>query len=295
MSVTVAVVGGLGAMIGWGVADYFAKVSVDSVGELPSLIWGHGVGTAALGIGAAIDLGHLNHGRDSALDSRTVVLLVLFGVLQAVVYQLLYKGFAAGQVAVLSPTFASYSGIVAIVSIAFLGERAHLAKGAAIAGLFIGVILLSLAPTQERVRHLFATPGFRPVLGAAILAASWTLGWGHLVSGRAPLSCAFIMYAAMTLVFVVMAAAKKQGMRVPLGRGSLDVVAIGLGEACAYSALSWAFSRSDLVGVITLISGAAPLPTVLLARLFLRERLTRTAWCGVTCVVVCTALLAVTR
>jgi len=45
-SLAVAILGGLGAMLGWGFADFFAKKTVDRIGDLASLVWAHLFGTA---------------------------------------------------------------------------------------------------------------------------------------------------------------------------------------------------------------------------------------------------------
>jgi hypothetical protein len=44
-SLTAALVAGLGGMLGWGFADFFAKKTIDKIGDLPSLVWAHLFGT----------------------------------------------------------------------------------------------------------------------------------------------------------------------------------------------------------------------------------------------------------
>jgi drug/metabolite transporter (DMT)-like permease len=280
-------------MIGWGLADFFAKVSIDDIGELPSLAWGHLVGTIVLGIltlarafGASdIHYGHVTVG--------VVASLIFFGFLQAIVYFLLYKGFAVGQVAVLSPTFASFSGIVALVSILFLGESVTVGKLLALAAVFAGVMLLSAAPAEGEQVRFFGAPGVNIVLAATLLAAGWTLGWVHLVYGRDPISFAFFMYSAMTLVLFGIAKQQKVSLTRLPRRTWIPLVAIGLGEAGAYAALSWGYSSTSLTSIVVLLSGAFSLPTILLARVFLGERLQRLAVVGVAAVIVGTGILAV--
>jgi len=47
---------------------------------------------------------------------------------------------------------------------------------------------------------------------------------------------------------------------------------MGLGEAVAYLAISWGYSKTTLTGVVALVSGAFSVPTVVLAYTFLKER-----------------------
>ena len=59
--------------------------------------------------------------KDFIAATDVIIALAFFGSLQALVYFLLYKGFGKGQVSVLSPTFASFSGFVALASMAYRG------------------------------------------------------------------------------------------------------------------------------------------------------------------------------
>jgi uncharacterized membrane protein len=290
----IAILGGVGAMLGWGIADFFGKVSVDAVGELPSLVWGHAVGTGFLGIGVLANVGTTATNHKGLSDAATAVAVALFGVLQAVVYFLLYKGFAHGQIAVLSPTFACFSGIVALLSITALGERATTLEVLALLGIFAGVLLLSSAPSDGEPIRMFGTPGFAPVALATLLAAGWTLGWGHLAIGHKPMILAWMMYGAMTAALLAMAKAQRVALKVSR-RGWAPLACIGVGEAVAYGALTWAYSETSRLSIVALVSGAFSLPTIALARIFLREKLARAALGGAAVVIACTALLALSR
>lgn len=292
---TIAILGGLGAMVGWGVADFFAKLSIDDVGELQSLAWGHLVGTLILGVAAGIRAATATHIRYGHMDAGAVASIIFFGVLQAAVYFLLYKGFAVGQLSVLSPTFAAFSGIVALVSLAFLGETANVAKVVALVIIFGGVIMLSIVPTEGQRLRAFGAAGFNAVFLATLLAAGWTLGWDRLIHGRDPVSLAFFMYASMTAALFVVAAQQGE-LAVPKSISALRFFpVIGLGEAAAYVALSWGYSRTNLTSVVALLSGAFSLPTIVLARTFLRERLIRTSAIGLTAVLLGVGGLALLR
>lgn len=290
-ALTIAMLGGLGAMLGWGVADFFAKVSIDSIGELPSLVWGHVAGTSLLGAALLVDALTGDGVKSGTFSASALLGVAFFGCLQAAVYYLLYKGFGAGQVAVLSPTFASFSGLVALVSILFLDERASVIKVAALAVVFAGVFLLSTAPRESELRF-FGAPGFTAVFVAMLLATLWTLGWGQFIEGRSPLPLTFSMYAAMTVALAIVARSQRVSL-VGLERSAvLPLAVIGLGEAGAYAALSWAYSRTSLISVVALLSGAFSLPTILLARTFLNERLRLAAALGAVAVLGGTGLLA---
>ena len=105
----IAISAGLGGMLGWGLADFFAKKTIDEIGDVATLAWAHIFGTGTLLIIVLYQL--LTHQQFIHVpsDVPTWAELLFFGVLQAIVYLLVYRGFGKGQVALLSPIFASFS------------------------------------------------------------------------------------------------------------------------------------------------------------------------------------------
>jgi len=274
-SLLVAALAGLGGMAGWGMADFFAKKTIDRVGDITSLVWAHLFGTLIF-IFFAFYQGVITDNWLTFPSGGLAWLgLAFFGVLQMIVYWLVYKGFSKGQLAVLNPVFASYAGLVALISIAFLGEKLNSGVVAALLTLFIGLILLNSDLESLRRRRLKVAPGLKEVGLASLLAAFWTLGWNKFVKGQNFLAYALFMYFFMTVAAAVLA----KSQRVKLGgpkRGLWKFfILIGLGEAIAYLAISMGFSKTSHTSVVALISGCFSLPTVILAWVFLKERVSR--------------------
>jgi drug/metabolite transporter (DMT)-like permease len=272
----VAILAGLGGMIGWGAADFFAKKTVDRVEPLKGLVWGHSFGTAIFAGLAAVQVLILGRSLTMPQDVAAWLGLIGFGVLQMVIYWLLYIGFKKGRLAVLNPIFASFTGIVALIAILFLGEPVQPLLVIGLAAIFGGILLLNVDLKGLRSRKLNVTPGLKEVGAATVLAAIWTLGWDRFVGGQDSLSYAMWMYAFMTLAALIMARSLKVGLSgIKDGGLWLWLVLIGAGEALAYLAVSWGYGATSRTGVVALISGAFSLPTVVLAYLFLKERITR--------------------
>lgn len=112
-----------------GLADLFAKKTIDEIGDITTLVVAHFFGA---GIMVMVGLYELVWGTHPLLlpqDPSTWLYLCFFGALQGLVYLLVYIGFGKGQVAVLNPIFASFSGLVALVSVFFLAEPHSSATG----------------------------------------------------------------------------------------------------------------------------------------------------------------------
>jgi drug/metabolite transporter (DMT)-like permease len=270
----IAILAGLGGMIGWGAADFFAKKTIDDIGPIKSLVWAHAFGTSLFVTLALLQVLLFKHTVHIPTEAATWVGLVFFGVLQMIVYWLVYMGFGKGQLAVLNPVFASYSGIVALISIIAFGEALNLSSGIGLIAVFGGIILLNTDLKGLRSKKLNIVPGLAEVGSAAILAAIWTIGWDKFVSGQDSLSYALFMYAFMSLAAFALAKfmrVKLQGVPHNLWK---FLVLIGAGETLAYLAISWGYGATPLTSIVALISGAFSVPTVILAYIFLKERIT---------------------
>jgi drug/metabolite transporter (DMT)-like permease len=200
-----------------------------------------------------------------------------FGALQAAVYLLVYQGFSKGQLAVLNPIFASYSGFTALLSILVFGEAVTGHLMLALAVIFGGVFLLNvdIAALRERRLNFIRVPGFGDVAAATVLAALWTILWDQFVHGHDWLVYAAGMYFFMTVTLFIYAGVRRIGLRVTKPRVWPYLVLIGLCETIAYLAISWGYGATPYTSVVALLSGAFSLPTILLARLFLKERTTQ--------------------
>ncbi len=270
----IAIFGGLGAMLGWGLADFFAKKTIDEVGDIVSLVWAHIFGTSILVFVALFQAVVLKKPVTFPHALHAWGLLAFFGVLQAIVYLLVYKGFGKGQVAVLNPVFASFSGIVAVISIVVFGEKTNIHKLLAFGIIFAGILLISLDMQALRSKRIVLgkIPGLKEVGLATILAAVWTLGWDKFVGGKDWVSYALCMYAFMTIAVCVVAKIQ----RIPLSKVKPHIwkflIFIGICEVVAYLSLSLGYSTTSLTSVVALISGAFSLPTIILARIFLKEK-----------------------
>lgn len=270
----IALLAGFGGMIGWGLADFFAKKTVDRIGVIASLVFAHIFGVLTLLIFSVFQWTISGTFIHIPSSSWVWLGLIFFGVLQMVVYWLVYEGFGKGQVAVLSPVFASFTGLVALISIVFLGESASVFKILSLLVMFTGIILINADVSALHLGKISwgRVPGFKEVAMATILAAVWTLGWDRFVAGAPWLSYALCMYVFMTMAAFILSWIMKVKLSVAEAGIWKFLALIGFGEAVAYSAISLGYSSTSLVSVVALLSGAFSLPVIILARIFLKEK-----------------------
>ena len=272
----IALIAGLGGMLGWGFADFFAKKTIDQIGSVVSLVWAHIFGTLGLIFIALYKLYIV--GEQIPIPDSPVAwgLLLFFGALQAIVYLLAYIGFGKGQVAVLSPVFASYSGLAAVLSILVFGEMVGIGLLLALIVIFGGVLLLNIDTKALRLKRLniVNTPGLKEMVLAALLAAFWTVFWDRFIGGKDWFSYALFMYAFLSLTALIIAWFQKINLSITKPGLWKFLILIGLCEVIAYLAISLGFSATSFTSIVAVLSGAFSLPTILLARVFLKEKVT---------------------
>jgi drug/metabolite transporter (DMT)-like permease len=275
-SLSIAILAGLGGMLGWGFSEFATKKSVDSAGTIPSLVWAHIFGTILL-FGILISRLFVTHAQIASIfpvSWSSWLGLLFFGVLQATVYYFAYKAFEKGQVSVLSPIFASFSGLVALLSILVFGEVAHLSFILALALIFGGVLLINLDLKQlnaKRIR-IAGVPGLKEILIATILATIWTLGWNAFSNNADWLVYTTFMFVFMTIAaYVIARQANVSLWNIPSGAW-MFLLFIAIGEVIGYLAITLGYATTTHTSIVAIISGASSLPTILLARIFLKER-----------------------
>jgi uncharacterized membrane protein len=291
----IAVIAGLGGMLGWGLADFFAKKTIDEIGDIVTLVWGHIFGSVALSIIALYQFLFLKKNLVSNLDAKIIIILLFFGALQALVYLLVYKGFGKGQLMVLNPIFASFSGLVALFSVIFLKEVASGHLLVTLFGIFVGVLLLSLdfSTFKKGKFKLAQVPGSKEIFLATILAAVWTILWDNFVSGKNWITYALLMYVFMTMVLISYANFYKIKITFTKKSAWKFLVLIGITEIFAYLAISLGYSSTSKTSVVALISGAFSLPTIFLAHTFLKERISKNQWLGALIVIIGIILISI--
>src|SRR5580704_9523955 len=96
-SLFVAALAGLGGMLGWGFADFFAKKTIDRLGDIETLFWGQVIGIVPLAVLLAF------FPTIPALDGSEWTYVAVLGVWSGLSYIPTYVAFGKGQVSLLSP------------------------------------------------------------------------------------------------------------------------------------------------------------------------------------------------
>jgi uncharacterized membrane protein len=265
----IAILAGLGGMVGWGAADFFAKKTIDNIGDLRTLFWAQLIGIAPLLIAILLnpDVPKIN--------TYDPLFLILFGIVGALSYLPLYSAFGKGKVSIISPIFASYSVVVVVLAAIFLNAHISGLQWLAIFIVFAGVLLLSIDPSEIRQalgKKGQLTGGVPQALTALVGYSFWLMFLDKFLNGREWLFFLLIIRSVAVLTLLIYSAVIGTSLSVK-DRGLWKYLAlIGLFDVAAFSAVSYGFSHTDFIGVVTVLSATFSIPTIILAYLFLSNR-----------------------
>lgn len=265
----IAILGGLGAMLGWGISDFFAKKSVDKVGYLVSLFWMQTFGLLPLLIYLLFKFDLSN------FSFNQIPTVILLGLIDIIGYLMFYKALEKGKVSIVSPITASYSAFSVLIS-ALAFHELITGKMFLILGIVIVGILLTSVDLQELRNEGFNKNDLKGIPEALIgvaLFSIWFPLWDNFVSGGNWLILLILLRLVSSLFLLGLI--KKNNSTIKIK--DLNVVkwltVIGLLDAIAYITLTWSYSVSSYTSIISVLSATFSLPTLIMARFFLKEKI----------------------
>jgi drug/metabolite transporter (DMT)-like permease len=276
---------GLGAALSWGTMDVASALASRRLGSLKV--------TAGIQVVSAVLLVALAFGLGTAPPSDPLVLAMagLLGIVGAGAYLSYFTGLRIGPISLVSGVVAAYGGLTVVLAVLVRGESltSVQALGAAVATL--GVVLTAVAFDGGIRATRLAGPGVIFAVMALLLFAVMTVGLAEAIERSGWLEVlvvsrivnAFVSIGAVVvltslahprlraIVQVDTIAVARTSWAIVLVAGILDVTGLIVFAIGLERAETW------LVG---LVSSFGPAFTILIAVLFLGERLRRIQWLG---------------
>lgn len=267
---------GTATALSWGTADFIARFTGRGLGHANALLGMLVVGSLGL------TLWVLAAGAPLAWDWSAAWLLVVSGVGVMLATLLLYQGLAMGPVTIVAPIVGSYPALVIVIAL-LQGVRPSLLQWAAMGVVMAGVVVVA------RTAGTFEEPGgwTRAALRQTVLIALLSaLGFAVAVSAGQAATPVYgevqtvwisrlIGLAALLPMFLLPA----YELRLPLRWWPL-LAAQGALDTGAYLAL-FAGSAGEGAAIAAVTASGFGAVTVLLARVFLKERMTWAQWGGI--------------
>ncbi len=279
---------GLGAALSWGTLDVFSALAARRVGSLI-------VTTGIQLVGALLVIVLAVASRTPfPSDPGVIVGASLVGLAGAGAYLAYFTGLRIGPISVVSGMVAAYGGLTVVLAVVIRNESLTLVQAAGAALATVGVILTGVSFSGGIRGTRLASPGVAFAFVALILFATMSIGTDIVLDSAGWLEVLLVSRTAnailSTLILIVaMTAFRRRAAPLLIGSdgeqhrldrrivayvalaGTLDVLGLTVFIYGLEQAETW------LVG---LASSFGPAVTIVVAVLFLGERLERIQWIG---------------
>ncbi len=286
MAVTLGILFGIVAMIGWGVADFFVAKAVRKANVLKTFVWSQIIGLVLFLIIFLLFF------KFPIISFSLLGILLIAGFLGVVPLLAYYKGLQIGAVSIISPIAASYAAVTVVLSLIFLNETLTALQAIGIILAILGAILTSFK-FHDLIK--LRLKNFAAGVKYAVIAM---LGWGVLIifidilvsklGWFLPIFLikAIIVFYALSYSFIA-----KKNISFPKHVG-LFIILIGFLESMGFLAFGAGISL-EYTAIIAPVSSVYPAITIILARIFFKEILDLNQKIGIAAVLLGLVLLSI--
>jgi drug/metabolite transporter (DMT)-like permease len=281
----IAILGGLGAAAAWALSTLCSSRSSRLIEPVSVVAWVMFVGLLISGPAAALQ------GIPAALNGSSGAWLALAGAGNVVGLVLVYYAMRIGQVALVAPLVSTEGAIAAVIALA-AGESLAPAVGAMLAVIALGICLAAVpgndTPHSQHVGHA------QTVLLAVIAALLFGASLYATARAGSTLPAAWVVLSARLIGTLALVLPLAYAGRLQLSRSAIPlVITSGICEVLGFYAYT-SGARHGIAVAAVLSSQFAAL-AALAAYLLFKERLSRTQLVGVATVIVGVAVLSALR
>jgi drug/metabolite transporter (DMT)-like permease len=296
MNISLAIILGLTGAVSWGAADFAARFASRQVGAYRTLFFMQFFGFLALTVYLKSTGGF---SRGIAPGWQPWAMAVVAGLLNVLASLALYHSFEHGTLSIVGPVSSSYPALTVALSL-LSGERIHAVRATGLAVTLLGVILAATSFTQSKSMpaeknshdahpasdaktetsraHLSTGVGWAICAALGFGVLFWFLGF-HVVPAVGSAVSVWVMRLTALVSLSLAAAPAHQTLRLPSGKVWWLLLAVGILDTAAFVANNAGLSTGQ-VSVVSVLASLYGAFTVLLAWIFLRERLERSQWLG---------------
>jgi drug/metabolite transporter (DMT)-like permease len=285
MHASAGVLLGLTGALCWGSADFAARFSSRRIGAFRALFFMQFFGFVLLSAYLKWSGGFSR----VAPGWQPWALAAVAGLLNVGASLALYHSFEVGTLSIVGPVSSCYPALTVVLSL-WSGEQIHWVRGTGLAVTLLGVIFASTSfsslkkgagdsEVESPVARLSKGVGWAIAAALGFGAMFWFLGFHVLPAVGAPVSV-WVMRLTSIVSLAVVAAPAGKSLALPRGAVWWALFAAGILDTSAFLATN-AGLQSGQVSVVSVLASLYGAVTVLLAWIFLRERLEISQWLGI--------------
>ncbi|MCL4270161.1 MAG: DMT family transporter [Anaerolineales bacterium] len=271
MSITLAsILCGISGMVGWGIYDFLGGVFAKQIGSFKALFWSQLAGLISL-IVLAMIFKPIFH-----LPVLTLVLFPIASMVYSAGYLFFFKGFEIGNVSIVAATMNLWAVFTMIFAFTFMGQRLSVTQTIGVLLILVGVVLASVNWSEIREQKFHLSAGVKEAIaGAFFFGIFWNIseiiseniGWLH--------TTLLVKFGIIVFLLAFSAVAKRElGLGSTASKTKSAILLMGIIEAGAVAIVNYGLTIGDAI-LITPIASALSIVTILLAIIFLKDKITK--------------------
>ena len=274
----IAIISGLFSMMSWGFADFFAKKTVDKIDDLRTLFWSQIFGMIPVFVYWFFNFELPIFTFQIIFYLITLSFFGTFGIL------LFYRGLSKGKASVIAPVYSSYAAFAVLVSFLIFHEIIIGLTWLGLGIIFIGIILASfdyrkLKDVDFKIKDL--SKGVPETLIAAVIIGLYFPLWDKFLVGQGWIVFNLLTNIIICLTILTISLSKRSTLKFEDKKLWKWLFLIGFFTSGGFLCLVWGFNSTSFTSIISVLSAASPILVLILARIFLKEKLSLTQKLGV--------------
>ena len=266
----VSLLSGIGGMFAWGIYDFLGGVFSKQIGPFRSFFWSQLAGSISILLLAIV----------SSISLHMPLLVIVLFPLAAIVYSLGYlfyfKGLEIGNISIVSATMNLWAVFTMLFAFVFMGQRLSTIQTLGVVMVLSGVTLASLNWSDIKQQGFQLSSGVKEaVLGAFFFGIFWNIS--EIISEEVGwLSATLFVKLGIVLFLLILAlfAKREIGLAQVSAKTKYAVVVMGIMEAGAVAIVNYGLTIGQAI-LITPIASALSIVTIMLAIVFLKERVSK--------------------
>lgn len=276
-NLSIAVLTGIGAMIGWGFSDFFSAAALqkNKISESLGTFLLYLITTIILWLALIITNQPFGN-----LDFNSFLQIIIFALLNVAAFTLFFKALKIGQLSIVSTLFSTYPIGASVISILFFAEATNILRIVALGIVIFGIIFISL-----RNLTTIKTPrGLKEVLLASILLAIFFPLFDQFLQFH-PQSFFWsaMIDTIMTVILFINLKKNNKKNKIILNK---NMILSGIFNSLGILAIAYGLQQTNLTSVVTVISGTVPLISVSLGYFIFKEKLTKLQYFGIAAILI---------
>lgn len=282
MSVTIiSILSGITGMFGWGLYDFLGGIFAKQIGPFKSFFWSQLAGLASMLLLAIFVSPSMD------IPSGVVFLFPVAALLYSAGYLFFFKGFEVGNMSIVAATMNLWAVFTMLFAFTFMGQRLSALQTVGVLMILAGVTLASLNWSEIQQRKFQLSSGVKEAIaGAFFFGIYWNVSEIIVEQVGWLISTALIKFGIVIfMLFFFVLSKRGMGLAGAAGKTSAAIFIMGVIEAGAVAVVNYGLTIGDAI-LITPIASALSIVTILLAIIFLKEKITNPQGFGIVTAVV---------